>query len=37
MSHSLHLSAMINEETTLFKEAIGDFLETKIKELTKFI
>ena len=34
MSHSLHLSAMINEETTLFKEAIGDFLETKIKELT---
>ena len=34
MSHSLHLSAMINEETTSFKDEITHFLETKIKELT---
>ena len=34
MSHSLNLSAIINEESTLFKEEMNHYLETKIKELT---
>lgn len=37
MSHSLNLSAMINEETTLFKEEMNHYLETKLSELVSIV
>lgn len=37
MTHSLNLSAMINEETTLFKEEMNHYLETKLSELVSIV
>ena len=37
MSHSLHLSAMINDEKTLFKEEMNHYLETKLSELVSIV
>jgi hypothetical protein len=37
MSHSLHLSAIINEDTTLFKEEMNHYLETKLSELVSIV
>ena len=37
MSHSLHLSAIINDEKTLFKEEMNHYLETKLSELVSIV